>query len=263
MKKYLKKVRFKEIECDTFCNEKIEVDRTAKYEKYPLIYIEKDLPDFERDNKSIHYYEIGANVGMSVILAGKMLNNKGTVHSFEVEPANFKRLIDNIMLNNLDNTCGLPFGIGENCSLASFFINERHLIDDKPRTGEGIHSFHKFKEMNGWHSKNHSFKASIFPLDLIIKLFYLPIPTHVFIDAFGSELDILHGMKNILSNKSIQRLLVQIEDVGEYDLDENFDISTNKTYQFITSFGYKLIEMKPLPGIENFLRGYNTVFIPE
>jgi len=237
-----------------------EIDRAKKFERLPLVQLINTLQDRAWDGRTINYYEVGANVGMSVLLAGKMLSNRGSVYAFEVEPTNYKRLVENITLNELSNTIALPFGIGNKRALMPFFINERHLVDDQPRVGEGVHSFHTYEKMAGWHSKKHSFIACIFPLDQIIGDFSLPLPTHVFIDAFGAEQEIIEGMTGTIEKGGIDVMMVQIEAVGEYAEGENFNLTTNKTYQHLISLGYRLEEATPLTGILNFLRGYNCVF---
>jgi len=237
-----------------------EVDRAEKFERYPLFSLENALRDKAWNGRAINYYEIGANVGMSVVLAGAMLTGCGSVYAFEVEPTNYKRLVENISLNGLENTVAFPFGIGNRSELRPFYINERHLVDDHPRVGEGIHSFHTYDKMQGWHSKEHSFLTCVFSLDQVIEDFVLPLPTHVFIDAFGSEQEIIEGMTGTIERGGIDTMMVQIEAVDEYAEGENFDLTTNITYQHLISLGYKLEKAEPLPGILNFLRGYNCVF---
>ena len=260
MTESIRTVQYEDYSCLIRFFEAEEVDRADKFERYPLAQIKNTLEDKKWDDKEIVYYEIGANVGMSVILAGKMLLDRGSVYAFEVEPTNYKRLIENIVINDLPNTVALPFGIGDKCALMPFFINERHLVDDQPRVGEGLHSFHTHEEMVGWHSPKHSFMACMFPLDHLIENLSLPLPTHLFIDAFGSEHEIIEGMIRAIERGGVDFLMVQIEAVGEYAEGENFDLADNKTYLRLISLGYELREATPLPGIEGFLRGYNCVF---
>ncbi len=241
-------------------DESQDVDRINKFERYPLTQLEETLHDPSWHGHEINYYEIGANVGMSVVLAGKMLLGRGSVYSFEVEPINYMRLVDNIMLNRLPNTIALPFGIGDRCTLAPFFINERHLVEERPRVGEGLHSFHTNENMQGWHSQKHSFQACIFPLHRIIQDFELPIPTHVFIDAFGMEHEIIDGMINAIQGGGVNCLMVQIEQVGSFKEKESFALEANATFQKLTALQYELCSAEPLPGILDVIRGYNCVF---
>ncbi len=257
---YLKTVTHEGYSCSIRCFEHDEVDRSEKFERYPLQYVIEALGDDQWTGRDINYYEIGANVGCSVLLAGKMLEGRGQVVAFEVEPTNYNRLVQNITVNRLANAIGLPFGIGDKCDLTPFFINQRHLVDDQPRVGEGLHSFHTYDNMAGWHGKEHSFLACVFPLDFLLDALPLKTPTHVFIDAFGSELEIIKGMDKTIQQGGVDVMMVQIETVGRYDKGENFDLESNATYQHLIERGYALADAHPLPGIEDFLRGYNCVF---
>lgn len=241
-------------------DESQDIDRIHKFERYPLIQLEETLRDPLWEGHEVNYYEIGANVGMSVVLAGKMLLGRGSVYSFEVEPTNYMRLVDNIMLNELPNTTALPFGIGDRCELAPFFINERHLVEDRPKVGEGLHSFRTYETMDDWHSKKHSFQACMYPLDRIVKDFELPMPTHVFIDAFGMEFEIIDGMMTAIKNGGVNYLMVQIEQVGNFEKEESFRLEANATFQKLTALHYELRSAEPLPGILDLIRGYNCVF---
>ncbi len=256
----IQEVSYEEFSCLARYRGQREIDRYSKFERYPLHELRRAIADPRFEGRPINYYEVGANVGMSVILASQMLLKRGNVYSFEVEPANYHRLVENIMINHFANSVAFPFGIGEEVSLSSFFINERHLVEDQPRVGEGLHSFHTYANMDGWHSEQHSFKACLLPLDLVIDLFKLPHPTHIFIDAFGSEGEILKGMKRTLSDGAVDTLMVQIEAVGHYKEGETFRLEDNGAYDYLVNAGYKLVGSNALPGILDFLRGYNCIF---
>ena len=48
-------------------------------------------------------YDIGANFGAYTILAARQAGSNGKVYAFEPHAANFTRLIDNVIRNNLQD----------------------------------------------------------------------------------------------------------------------------------------------------------------
>ncbi len=68
-----------------------------------------DLPDFDRrklysiTQSDDVIFDVGANIGDTVLHFAKMLNNTGKVYGFEPVPALFERLKKNVALNNFTN----------------------------------------------------------------------------------------------------------------------------------------------------------------
>ena len=73
------------------------------YEKSVKNFVKKKL------NKNSNTIDIGANLGYFSILFSSIIK-QGKVYSFEPEKKNFKKLLDNIKLNNFKNI--LPYNIG-------------------------------------------------------------------------------------------------------------------------------------------------------
>jgi len=49
------------------------------------------------------FFDVGANIGVFSIIASKIVGPSGQVHSFEPDPLNFRRLVNNIRENNAIN----------------------------------------------------------------------------------------------------------------------------------------------------------------
>ena len=99
------------------------------------------MPEILRKkNNKINYYEIGANVGYSTILIAELIQEIGDVVAFEVEPTNFKTLVDNIQLNKLNNVTPLQIGVADQSSIKKFYFNRYHDPALLTSSGMGMHS---------------------------------------------------------------------------------------------------------------------------
>ena len=97
-------------------------------------------------------------------------------------------------------------------------------------------------------------------LGQIIKEFNLQLPTHVFIDVYNSELDVLLGMEAIFSTESITVVMVQIEPDGtNFSKEEDFPVTNTKAYKLLCSYGFVLVD-KMAPKIKKNRIIYNCIF---
>lgn len=58
--------------------------------------------------------DVGGNIGLYTVLAGQVLDNRGTVFAFEPVPANARLLQTNLRLNNISNSIVIAKAVG-NC----------------------------------------------------------------------------------------------------------------------------------------------------
>ena len=205
--------------------------RIKEYEKHPVKIISENLKNSNNDGEDLIYYEIGANIGYSAVMIAKMLQNRGKVVTFELSPSNFKTLTNNISLNQLENITAIPVGLSDGSSIQNFFYNSYHDKASKLSTsGMGMHST-KFN--SDVHDKNFFYNAIFMSTDFIIDEFSLPFPTHIFIDAYGSEDTIVQGMGKTLSNSKLKVIMVDVEDKKLEDSICN---------SLITKAGFELVE---------------------
>ena len=64
----------------------------------------------------------------------------------------------------------------------------------------GLHSLHKDEIL---HNDQDSISVPAMSLDNVISDFNLEKPTHLFLDAYGSEEDIVNGIKNTVNSEKI------------------------------------------------------------
>jgi FkbM family methyltransferase len=205
----VKTLRYKTIDVAAHVQCYWDYARMRIYEMHPVERIERDLLAGGRTAARIVYYEIGCNVGYSALVIGKLLEDRGEVFAFEVEPANFKTLVDNVLLNGLTNVTPLQLGVAQETGLAKFYFNRYHDRSARwPSSGMGMHSLSAKADV---HDPRCYYRVPVMPLDRIIEVFALPAPTHVFIDAYGSEDSIIAGMEATLRRHELQVVMVDIE----------------------------------------------------
>lgn len=137
--------------------------------------------------------DIGSNMGFYTIWMSKFIGKTGVIHSFEPDPKNFNRLRGNIAVNKLD---------------AQVFANEVALNDYdgiiKFTTGlDGENHISKHEETNI--NEIQCIKLdSYFQLRAITKISYIKI------DVEGFEYSVLAGASNLLRDKKIDILQLEI-----------------------------------------------------
>jgi FkbM family methyltransferase len=166
-------------------------------------------------------WDIGANIGIySLYTAAKYPSS--SVYSFEPEATSFNSLCKNIFMNSFSNI--KPFLIG---------ISNRNGYDllkvSDLSSGAGAASIGK--EYAHIDSKNiFSQGINIIKLDSLIKDHKFPCPNFIKIDVDGHEKEILDGAKNLLYNKDLHAIMIEIEYKNQKDLKTYIDLF--KGYEF-------------------------------
>ena len=132
---------------------------------------------------STHFLDIGANVGF-YSLALMTVNNDLMVDAFEPQPNVFKRLLENVKLNNFSSSINIHnIGLGNKEGELTMFV---------PRlTGTSGASFYDLHEEEGDSIK---IKVPVLTLDSILE----SMPDLLKIDVEGFELNVLIGAERIV-----------------------------------------------------------------
>jgi len=139
----VRNVKYKNMKMKVHIQTYYDYWRMSDYEKYAVEKVENDIAKTNGRSKEIVYYEVGANIGYSVLALGKVLESRGRVFAFEVEPTNFKTLSDNIRLNDFKNVIAIPLGIAEKSSISKFYYNQAKAYEKSSllsSSGIGMHS---------------------------------------------------------------------------------------------------------------------------
>ncbi len=161
----------------------------------------KWIDSFEND---AIFYDVGANVGLYSLYAGK----KGiTTHAFEPEAQNYALLNFNIFSNNLNNRINAHNLALNNISKFSYLNINDYII------GGALNSFDKELDYN-YQPKEPVFRQSVvgFTLDDLINKHEFPIPTYIKIDVDGLEREIIDGAGWLLKQTQLKGILIELNE---------------------------------------------------
>ena len=195
------------------------------------------------------FWDIGANVGLySIYAASKRKRIK--VFSFEPSSSNLRTLSRNISINNLQNKINIvPFALSKNKN--KFLLLKESSFNE----GGALNSFGVNYNFSGkkFFSKN-SYNTFGTSLDNLIKLKILKVPNYIKIDVDGIEDLILAGAKNLLLNKKIKSILIEINDKFKVQKKEILKIIKKKKFQLISkSRNEDFYSNKDFSGIYNYI----------
>ncbi|NLO19752.1 MAG: FkbM family methyltransferase [Ignavibacteria bacterium] len=149
------------------------------YELPLMKYIEKNVKE------SQVVFDIGANVGFLTLTFSKQAKKNGKVYAFEPEPKNFKKLQENVLLNNFQNISLNNFAISS--------INDKlklYLSDDN---NFGTHSL-----VNERNNSENYVNVDTVKLDDFVFQNNIKKIDWMKIDVEGAELDVVNGAKKTL-----------------------------------------------------------------
>ncbi len=194
-----------------FLNIRDSIDRelfmNGYYEEKQLNLLSKSIEKY-----SINYFlDIGANIGIYSILMAKQHSNL-TIHSFEPHKDTFKRLKENVNLNNFANKIYL-YDCALSCKNGDSSLETKNRFKISQSGGAKI-------------SEKGDIKIKFKIGDELIKIKneYIAIK----IDTEGHEVFVLQGIKNLLTNNKV---FLQIE---------IFPQNVTEVISFLKDLGFKL-----------------------
>lgn len=167
------------------------------------------------------FYDIGANIGIYSCFSGNVLDD-GQVVSFEPSPFPYRRLVNNLALNDI---AGEPYqiAISDSDGKVEFGIDT---TDQFSRTSSlsisKADSSHKVKEI------------PVRKLDTVIDEEGLKSPTVVKIDVEGAESRVLRGMKSIIGE--VRVIYCEVHE----DLLRDFGSNPHDLFKELEDSGYSI-----------------------
>lgn len=204
-----------------------------------------------KGKREIIFWDIGANIGLySIYAAQKHKNIK--VESFEPSTSNLRILSRNIYLNKLVNKISInPIALSNKSNQKSQIMNESIFLE-----GAALHSF---KDNINFEGKNfiskNSYKTIGFSIDELKNILKLKIPDYIKIDVDGLEHIILASGKEVLRNKKIRSISVEINENFKKQLNNIKHLMKLNSFVFKHKKNSSLIEIS-----KEFQKSYNYIF---
>jgi len=167
-------------------------------------------------------FDIGANMGVYTIWMSKFINQDGEIHSFEPDSENFNKLTTHISINSIkDRTYANNYALGELVGYAYFTTT----LDGENHITEA--------------NKPDAFRVKVSTLDQYVKTKRINFIKYMKIDVEGFELSVLKGAVDLLRNKKI--LIIQLE-INQTVSNSNTKIESLVNYLSLHS--YRLCEYR-------------------
>lgn len=196
------------------------------YEDYFLKCLEKLKVAVEKQV----FYEIGSsNSILSLFLAKKIGGNDIKVLCFEPEPQNIATTNRNIQKNGLNNILLLPVSLSDVDGHGKLYLDSKITS-----AGQGGHSL---ETLNIRENKYFTNVVKL-KLDTAIDLFALPKPNFVSVDVEGHEINVIMGMKHLLTSKERTAGMIVIE------IDKERNPRGTEVDKVMSNMGYKLYDYK-------------------
>ena len=185
--------------------------------------IEKDFGTDETDTinwieemtENSCFWDIGANIGIFSLHAAA--NKNSTVFAFEPASGSFNVLNTNIHLNNISNkVTAYCMAFSGETKIDVLNIENIHPGNSMQEFGTNINQFDEVI------FTTFSQGTIGFSIDDFVKIFSPKLPTYIKIDVDGLEREIIRGGRNLLSNSSIESVIIEIE--GNLESDRNKEI---------------------------------------
>jgi FkbM family methyltransferase len=151
------------------------------------------------------FYDIGANIGLYTLLAGKRVGEEGMVYAFEPHVANVCSLLHNVSCNGLNRSVKV-MSCALNDKEGFFDFNYNSWV-----SGSSMSQLNDNRDDSGreFQPVCSEFKFATTIDKLIINGVIKP-PTHIKIDVDGNELLVLKGMQELMSSKT-RPAFIQVE----------------------------------------------------
>lgn len=206
------------------------------------------IDSFQKDKKII-FWDVGANIGLYSIYAAIKHKNIEVV-SFEPSTNNLRILSRNISINNLENIIKInQFALSDKVNCYEL-MNDSEFIE-----GYSMSTFSYKQDFEGnlikAKNKYRLFGTSISNL---IEQGILEVPNYIKIDVDGIEHKILSGAKQVLNNRNLKGMLIEIN--------ENYEEQYSSVIDIMRKFKFKIKFKKQSQfGVaEKFKNTYNYIF---
>ena len=163
------------------------------------------------------FYDIGANIGVYSLLAGRHLNGTGLVCAFEPHAVNVSGLLANAHANQLEDRLKIFSCALNDCE--GFFEFEYSSLNPGAAFNSLIAVEGQIPQATKKHNSTIKEIKAAFSVDSLIARGVIPAPHHIKIDVDGIELRIVLGMQSLLcGSHSPQSIQIEIDPATAYEI---------------------------------------------
>ena len=151
------------------------------------------------------FFDVGANVGVYSLYCASLYPNSW-VFAFEPDTPNYLHLIKNRELNEFHNIHAFRIGIGATCEFSYFYP-----VKDEEGASGGQMGYPINEQGNPYQPIDQN-PTLIMTLDYFTYKYSIVMPNHVKIDIDGLEECVIIGMKELLKEKPLRSILVELNE---------------------------------------------------
>ena len=177
------------------------------------------------------FFDIGANLGLYTVIAGKILNGTGKVHSFEPSQREFDRLAYNVRINDLNNVKINHLAISDRDGMV-----ELNVCDDIRAAYNSI-GVVTHTEAEGFVCRKENVASTT--IDSYVLSEKIKKVNLIKIDVEGAESLVLRGAAKLLEIEYAPVLICEFNDNTARGLES----TSEELWNILTEYGYSLYEL--------------------
>jgi FkbM family methyltransferase len=201
------------------------------------------------------FFDIGSNIGLFSLHASVIVGESGKIIAFEPTPDSFKKLVENIELNNIKNI--LPVNIG---------LSDKKGFLELNISGNGYDAWNSFANLNdNYYIEKRA--VEVLTLDDFIAQNNISKINLIKLDVEGWELFVIRGGENYIKNAKDLVLLIEFTEenafAAGYYVHEIYDLLKSWGYEWYSFTNSKLIkeERRLNYPYNNFIAAKNYNFL--
>ena len=184
-------------------NIKMDLDLNEYLQSYLYFFGSYELPTLKLIKRLLKpsdmILDIGANVGYTSLTFAKFINDKGKIFSFEPEKKNYNTFLKNIKLNKFNNIYPHKLAVADENKSIKLYLSKSE--------NDGIHSTLLHTDTL---SENYE-EVEAVKMDDFVKNNNITKVNFVKIDVEGAEIDVINGMKQVMSDNQPVIILELVE----------------------------------------------------
>lgn len=170
------------------------------------------------------FLDIGSNIGLYSLVAAKIIGYEGKIYAFEPTPSTYKRLLENISLNNFSNINAYNIGLSNKESTLDFYTQN-----------DGHDAWNSFVRLTQFTNENNAIQVKVETLDSLIQEYKIENISLIKIDVEGWEKYVLEGCIKLLEKENSPVFLIEFTETNAFDA----GYYIGEIFDFMQKYGYE------------------------